>query len=294
MWQYLVKLWSCIRLLFNTVVDVLLFVATALFLKDSQSPFTVAQGFKSSTRRRFIYRTVSLNDIKFIKNLTNSTVNDVIMGITQAALSRYIHRRYEIEGKRKFSPQKMRCRASVVVNLRPALGVQAIAEMIEKNAVVIQGNCFGFYIIPLSISQLDNPLDYVRKAKTTMDRTKHSLGSLCTFYLSQLIIKLFGFKGATTLAARVLSHTTIFFSNVAGPLEEVSCSGHPLTFIAPTCYGQPTGIMVHGCSYAKKLTFAVAVDEGIIPDPNQLGDDFVESFRLIKEDALSKFRTKVG
>nr|XP_033517701.1 O-acyltransferase WSD1-like isoform X2 [Nicotiana tomentosiformis] len=293
MWQYLVKLWSCIRLLFNTVVDVLLFVATALFLKDSQSPFTVAQGFKSSTRRRFIYRTVSLNDIKFIKNLTNSTVNDVIMGITQAALSRYIHRRYEIEGKRKFSPQKMRCRASVVVNLRPALGVQAIAEMIEKNAVVIQGNCFGFYIIPLSISQLDNPLDYVRKAKTTMDRTKHSLGSLCTFYLSQLIIKLFGFKGATTLAARVLSHTTIFFSNVAGPLEEVSCSGHPLTFIAPTCYGQPT-VMVHGCSYAKKLTFAVAVDEGIIPDPNQLGDDFVESFRLIKEDALSKFRTKVG
>ncbi|XP_019228709.1 PREDICTED: O-acyltransferase WSD1-like isoform X3 [Nicotiana attenuata] len=215
------------------------------------------------------------------------TVNDVILGITQAALSRYIHRRYEIEGKRKFSPQKMRCRANVVVNLRPALGVQTVAEMIEKNAIVIQGNCFGFVIIPLSISQLDNPLDYVLKAKTTMDRKKHSLESRCTFYFSQLLIKLFGFEGATTLAARVLSQTTLIFSNVAGPPEEVSCSGHPLTFLAPTCYGQPTGLMVHGCSYAKKLTFAVAVDEGIIPDPN------LESFRLIKEAALSKWRTKV-
>ncbi|XP_009760121.1 wax ester synthase/diacylglycerol acyltransferase 6-like isoform X2 [Nicotiana sylvestris] len=240
MWQYLVKLWSCISLLFNTVVDVPMFVATALFLKDSQSPFTVPQGFKSSTRLRFVYRTVSLDDIKFIKNLTNSTVNDVILGITQAALSRYVHRKYEIEGKRKFSPQKMRCRASVVMNLRPLLGVQAVAEMIEKNTVVIQGNCFGIVIIPLSISQFDNPLDYVRKAKTTMDRKKHSLESRCTFYLSQLLTKLFGFKGAAALAPRALSHTTLFFSNVLGPLEEVSWSRHPLAFIAPTCYGQST------------------------------------------------------
>lgn len=71
MWLYLVKLWLFIRLLFNTLVDVLLFIATALFLKDSQSPFT---GFNkySRTHQRFIYRTVSLDDIKFIKNATNA------------------------------------------------------------------------------------------------------------------------------------------------------------------------------------------------------------------------------
>nr|XP_016462015.1 PREDICTED: O-acyltransferase WSD1-like isoform X1 [Nicotiana tabacum] len=183
-WQYVAKFWLFISLLFNTVADVLLFVATALFLKDSQSPFAVAQGFKSSTRQRFIYRTVGLDDIKFIKNATNCTVNDVILGITQAALSRYIHRRYdEVEGKRKFSLERMRCRATVLVNLRPTLGVQTVSEMIEKNAVVIQGNCFAFVIIPLNIAQLENPLDYVRKAKTTMDRTKHSLVSQCTFYV---------------------------------------------------------------------------------------------------------------
>ncbi|XP_059312468.1 wax ester synthase/diacylglycerol acyltransferase 5-like isoform X2 [Lycium ferocissimum] len=215
-WKYLVKLWLLIKLLFNTVVDILLLTATMLFLKDSQSPFTVAQGFKSN-RHRFIYRTVSLNDIKFVKNATNATVNDFILGITQAALSRYIHRRYEVEGKRKFSLERMRCRATVLMNLRPALGVQ----------------------------------------------------------------------GATTLSERILSRTTLIFSNVIGPLEEVSWSGHPLTFVAPTCYGHPTGLMVHACSYAEKLTFVIAAEEGTIPDPNQLGDDFVDSFMLIVEAALS-------
>ncbi|KAK4738926.1 hypothetical protein R3W88_002623 [Solanum pinnatisectum] len=294
-WQYIVKLWLFIRLLFNTVVDVLLFIATALFLKDSQSPFTVAKGFnnKHSTGQRFIYRTVSLDDIKFIKNATNATINDVILGITQAALSRYINRKYEIEGKMKLSVEQMRCRATVLVNLRPALGVQAVAEMIEKNAIVIQGNCFGFVIIPLDIAQLQNPLDYVHKAKISMDRKKRSLESQCTFYVLQLFLNLFGFKGATKLAKRVPSQTTLAFSNVAGPLEEVSFSGHPLAFLAPTCYGQPTGLMVHACSYAKKLTFAITVDEGMISDPNQLGDDFVDSFKSINEAALSKFRTKV-
>ncbi|KAL3381502.1 hypothetical protein AABB24_001564 [Solanum stoloniferum] len=291
-WQYIVKLWLFIRLLFNTVVDVLLFIATALFLKDSQSPFTVAKGFNKnhSTGQRFIYRTVSLDDIKFIKNATNATINDVILGITQAALSRYINRKYDVEGKMK---EQMRCRATVLVNLRPALGVQAVAEMIEKNAIVLQGNCFGFVIIPLDIAQLQNPLDYVHKAKISMDRKKRSLESQCTFYILQLFLNLFGFKGATKLAKRVPSQTTLAFSNVAGPLEEVSFSGHPLAFLAPTCYGQPTGLMVHACSYAKKLTFAITVDEGMISDPNQLGDDFVNSFISINEAALSKFRTKV-
>uniref|UniRef100_M0ZGJ2 O-acyltransferase WSD1 C-terminal domain-containing protein n=2 Tax=Solanum tuberosum TaxID=4113 RepID=M0ZGJ2_SOLTU len=188
----------------------------------------------------------------------------------------------------------MRCRANVIVNLRPALGVQAIAEMIEKNVAVIQGNCFGFVLIPLSIGESENPLDYVHKAKTSMDRKKHSLESQCTFYASQLFLKLFGFKGAAKLTQRVTSQTTVALSNVIGPREEISCAGHPLEFVAPTCSGYPTGIMVHVCSYANKLTFTIAVDEGIIPDLKQLGDDFIQSFMLIKEAAHhTKLATKL-
>ncbi|KAK6804668.1 hypothetical protein RDI58_002452 [Solanum bulbocastanum] len=292
LWQYLVKLWFFIKLLFNTIADVLLFIATALFLKDSQTPFTTTQGFNASARQRYIYRTISMDDVKFIKDVTNAKVDDVVLGITQAALSRYIHRRY---GKGKFSLEGMRCRANVIVNLRPALGVKAIAEMIEKNVAVIQGNCFGFVLIPLSIAKSENPLDYVHKAKTSMDRKKHSLESQCTFYASQLFLNLFGFKGAAKLTQRVTSQTTVALSNVIGPHEEISCAGHPLEFVAPTCSGYPTGIMVHVCSYDNKLTFTIAVDEGIIPDLKQLGDDFIQSFMLIKEAAAhhTKLATKL-
>ncbi|XP_059290762.1 wax ester synthase/diacylglycerol acyltransferase 6-like isoform X5 [Lycium ferocissimum] len=232
---------------------------------------------------------------KLLKHLRFSslqTVNDVILGITQAALFRYVQRGH-VGGKRKFSLERMRCRATILINLRPALGVQAVAEMVEKNAIVIQGNCFGFIIIPLTIAQLENPLSYIHKANISMERKKRSLESQFTFYFLQLFLKFFGFKGATKLAQKVPSQTTLAFSNVAGPLEEVSCAGHPLAFLAPTCYGHPTGLMVHACSYAKKLTFAIAVGEGIIPDPDHLGDDFVDSFMLIKEAALAKLRTKV-
>ncbi|CAN4108408.1 unnamed protein product [Withania somnifera] len=165
--------------------------------------------------------------------------------------------------------------------------------MIEKNASVIQGNCFGFAVLPLSIAQLESPLDYVHKAKLSMDRKKQSLETQCTFCILQLILKFFGSRGVATLWRRIQSQTSLIFSSVAGPVEEVSFAGHPLAFLAPTCYGHPTGLMVHACSNAKKLTFAIAVDEGLIPDPHQLGDDFVDSFMLINEAALSKSRTKL-
>lgn len=71
---------------------------------------------------------------------------------------------------------------------------QVVAEMIEKNTTVVQGNCFGLAIFPLNITQLENSLDYVHKAKRSMDRKKHSLETRCIFYILQLIFKFFGIR----------------------------------------------------------------------------------------------------
>lgn len=49
---------------------------------------------------------------------------------------------------------------------------------------------------------------------------------------------------ASGIIRRVFSHTTMSFSNVVGPLEEISCFGHPLSYIAPSTYGHP-----HVCIY---------------------------------------------
>lgn len=120
--------WLLLRLVFNTFVDVMVFAATSCgFLKDSDSPIKGRPGVELRPKI-FVHKTFSLDDIKFVKNamdvvsfaiytflfilfhviLISSTaitfecsihkhqqsVNDVLLGITQAGISRYLDKRY--------------------------------------------------------------------------------------------------------------------------------------------------------------------------------------------------------
>uniref|UniRef100_A0A453LFH3 diacylglycerol O-acyltransferase n=1 Tax=Aegilops tauschii subsp. strangulata TaxID=200361 RepID=A0A453LFH3_AEGTS len=91
---FLAWAWSYLVLAWNTVVDVALFAATIAFLRDPHTPFKyVDHGAASSSRRRFVHRSLPLEDVKFIKNAMDCTVNDVLVGATSAALSRYYFRK---------------------------------------------------------------------------------------------------------------------------------------------------------------------------------------------------------
>lgn len=63
-------LWVC-QLLWHTVVDVVMFLATATFLKDTDTPLK-GPDRTESTPRRIIHRTVSLDDFKLVKNAMNT------------------------------------------------------------------------------------------------------------------------------------------------------------------------------------------------------------------------------
>lgn len=60
-------LWWVLQLFWNTFNDVLMFVATALFLKDN-SPLKSSLGRVSNTPRRIVYKIFSLDDMKLVKN----------------------------------------------------------------------------------------------------------------------------------------------------------------------------------------------------------------------------------
>jgi hypothetical protein len=67
MWafSYLVLAW-------HTLVDGVLLVATVLFVCDPRTLFTRAdRGRKAHLRKRFVHRSLSLDDVKFIKNVVN-------------------------------------------------------------------------------------------------------------------------------------------------------------------------------------------------------------------------------
>lgn len=61
------RLWVTLVLVWNTLVDVAYFVATSIFLKDTPTPFKGAEGTEFHPKR-FVHRTISLHDVKAIKN----------------------------------------------------------------------------------------------------------------------------------------------------------------------------------------------------------------------------------
>ncbi|XP_022759586.1 O-acyltransferase WSD1-like [Durio zibethinus] len=292
-WRIMFKFLLAFQVFWNTVVDVFMFLATALFLKDTQNPLKGLPG-SESTPRRIVYRTVSLDDLKLVKNAMNTTINDVAFGMTQAGLSRYINR--ICGGNKKEGetiemdnlPKKIRLRSTLLVNIRPAPGIQALADMMEKDAEVKWGNWIGYVLLPFNIAIRDDPLDYVRNAKAIIDRKKRSLEAISTFSIADLALKLFGLKAASALSHKVVSRTTMCFSNMVGPLEEIGFYGHPMAFLAPSSYGQPYALMINFQSYIDKMTIVLSVDEGTIPNPHQLCDDIVESLGLIKDAVLTR------
>lgn len=56
------------------------------------------------------------------------------------------------------------------------------------------GNRIGYVLLPFNIAIRDDPLDYVREAKATVDRKKHSLEAIFTFSIAEMVLKLFGIK----------------------------------------------------------------------------------------------------
>ncbi|CAL2243934.1 unnamed protein product [Prunus armeniaca] len=297
-WWFILAIWSGITLIWNTLVDMMLFITTLVFLQDTKTPIKGAPGVEL-TAKRFVHRTVSLDHIKQVKNAMGMTINDVVFGVTQAGLSQYLNRRYgqneKDEGskqKRSNLPKNIRLRANVLANLRPTVGIQALADMMAKKSKARWGNRFGYILIPFTIALQDGPLDYVRQAKAVIDRKKHSLEALCTYVIANVLIKIIGAKAAGAVAHRVISHSTLSFSNLVGPLEEISFYGHPINFMAPYVYGHPHALHMHFQSYVDKMTICLTIDPDIIPDPNKLLDDLEESLKLICDAVLDRGLTK--
>ncbi|KAL6533306.1 hypothetical protein OROMI_027418 [Orobanche minor] len=334
-----VLVWTLLTVMFNTLVDCVLFGATILFLKDTKTPIKAERGVELSPRR-FVRRIISLEDVKFVKNAMNVSINDVVLGVTEAGLSRYLNTRYrkshfgnirgseisdtdigyqnlisEILDIQKFGypvmsiptkhnengaeimkkstnhlPKNLRIRSACVFNLRPCAKIEDLAEMMEKEKLLkgMWGNLVGIVVLPLTIDLSDDPLNYIRRAKATMDKKKLSLGHKCAFGAMKLMLLILGNKIAAGVSTRVFRNTTLTFSNVVGPQEEINVFGHPLAYIAPSVFGFPQGLVIHYQSYADKLVIVMSADEKLIPNPHQLCDDLVKSFENIKEAVIEK------
>ncbi|KAG7565002.1 O-acyltransferase WSD1 C-terminal [Arabidopsis suecica] len=202
LWLVMV-IWSAIMLVLNTVCDALEFIATTMFLKDTETPIKGDFRLSKSKRMCLVHRTVSLDDIKLIKTTMKMTVNDVVLGVSQAGLSQYLERRYgekkkkvgeDQESKKNSTnmPKEIRLRSALLVNLRPNTGIQDLADMMAKGSKCRWGNWIGYIVFPFSIGLRDDPLEHLRRAKMIIDRKKNSLEAALTFVAGKIILKTFG------------------------------------------------------------------------------------------------------
>lgn len=59
------------------------------------------------------------------------------------------------------------------------------------------GNQIGYVLLPFAMGLKRNPLDYVKEAKAVIDEKKASLEPLFSYFVVELVLKLFGMKVRT-------------------------------------------------------------------------------------------------
>ncbi|KAM0848210.1 hypothetical protein ACQ4PT_054534 [Festuca glaucescens] len=266
--SYLVLAW-------HTLVDSVLLAATILFLSDPRTMFTRPDdGLKAHHRKRLVHRNLSLDDIKLIKTAVKCTINDVLVGVTSAALSRYYFR---MSGD--INTKKICLRSFLLVNTRPVSCRQIYVTKVET------GNQLSSLICPFHIVLHDDPLEHIRKAKMFMDRKKTSLEVKIIKVASEFLVKYFGVKVGASVLRLLMTRTTIIFSNVVGPAEKITLCGHPVVSMGGSVYGQPQALTVHYQNYGNTVSVTLAVDDTQFPNCHELLDDLVESIKLIKNAA---------
>lgn len=231
-------------------------MTTARLLMKSADPLTLFRGPLGKLKLPAWSRPIPLADIKAIKNVTQGTVNDVLLTAMTGGLRRYMQRRGTDTTGLDF-------RAVIPVNLRPLGRIKQL------------GNQFGLVFLKLPVGIAD-PLERLLKLKKRMDRIKNSpeavvaLGMLKAVgatpaEIQRMVVNVFGAKG------------TAVMTNVPGPFHPIYLVGKRidnLMFWVPQSGRVGLGVSI--LSYAGHVRLGVVTDAGLVEHPDQIIEGFYE------------------
>lgn len=242
--------------------------AASLVLK-SPDPHTLFRGDLGVPKIAAWSQAVPLEDVKKIRQVTNGTVNDVLLTAMAGGLRRYLREREQDTNDLNF-------RAAVPVNVRP------LDKMDEL------GNQFGLVFLELPIG-IEDPLDRLFELKKRMDYIKESQQAVVAFGMlkavgmtpadiQKIVVNIFGAK------------TTCVMTNVPGPREPLFLAGSEISdmmFWVP-CSGR-VGMGISILSYAGQVRLGIATDAGLVPDPERIIEGFYREM-----DALTALADQVA
>ena len=238
------------------------FAAGRLFLR-SPDPQTLFKGKLGVAKRAAWSEALPLRDVKAIKNVTGSTVNDVLVSAMTGALRRYML-------SKGADVTDLNFRAAVPVNLRTP-------EEMGK-----LGNKFGIVFLSLPVG-IGDPLERLHEVHKRMLELKNSKEApVALGILSAMGMSPHELQG--TLVNMFGSKTTAVMTNVPGPPMPLYLAGQQieeLMFWVPQSGRVSLGISI--ISYANRVCMGVATDAGLVPDPDVIMAGFYEEFDALMD-----------
>jgi WS/DGAT/MGAT family acyltransferase len=224
-------------------------------LRAPATPFNKA----ISPHRRWAFGSLSLDEVKAVKNKAGGTVNDVVMALSTGALRRWLIDHDALPDDPLV--------AAVPVSIR------------TEDERGTAGNKVSTMFAPLP-THVEDPVERLKACSEAMRAAKEQHGALPATLLSDVTqFAMPALAGqAARLAARVrllerVNPFNLFVSNVPGPNIPLYYAGarligyYPLSAIAD---GQGLNITV--CSLSGELHFGLIADRELVPDVDRMMD----------------------
>jgi WS/DGAT/MGAT family acyltransferase len=233
-----------------------------LFMSDE--PTTSLHDDIGTTKRAAWTKEMDVAQIKAIGQAHDATINDVLL----AATAGVFHRTLESRGE---DTTGLDLRCTVPVNLKP---------MDRRDESL--GNYFGLAFVPIPVD--DRDLD--ERIRTIRDRADTRKLGVQAYIMYQLLS--IGGHLPDQVFDAILpmfeDNATAVVSNVPGPLESISLSGHEveeIMFWNPQAIDQ--GLSVSIFTYNSTVQVGVSGDAKLIPDASEMTRAFEEEIETLVE-----------
>ena len=219
--------------------------------------------------RRFAMRSVSLDDIKVLKNATGGTVNDVVMAVCAGALREYLLRHDALPD----AP----LRSMVPVSVRTGLEEDPWTNLVSSLVAELPTDC-------------DDPLERVARCRDAMHDAKQQLELVPADAIMQAteatspVVATAAIRLQARLSDRFNLPVNVVISNVPGPREALYLGGAKLdAYIPVSTISNGVGLNITVHSYEDRLDFGLVADRDLVPDLWDLVDLHIDQIDALFE-----------
>mmetsp|Transcript_39377 Transcript_39377/g.92848 ORF Transcript_39377/g.92848 Transcript_39377/m.92848 type:complete len:493 (-) Transcript_39377:188-1666(-) len=235
---------------------------SSMKVKDIQVP--------SKEKRFSNSKTISLSKVKAIKDKLGVTVNDVLGGVLNMTIQRYL---------RETEPEKMTAGRSLRINFPINMRAPTRSMIPEIHNEISTGT------VKVGLNHTST-VEAIMEHYWLMQEVKNSPAALVQLRLLDLLSRILPYEMLVQLAFILFGKYTMMMSNVPGPLKArpfggVMCTDlHFFLFV-------PIGIYCGMISYDGRMSFTVSCDTQTETSPEQVTQIWVQEFEKLHDQVMA-------